>query len=287
MLLSCIKSTSISKMSQHVKHQDNINHLSELLRQHHAQLQSETDLLLTAMAGEDVAPKKQHASKTASAISNITQLLPENQIPKWAVELRNTLYNFSRSQAKGPEVLKLLIKLRATISDYNWMESGLADDGIDFEKVFEACREQSKIPDLFDSIIDLLEQIRDSEEIDSRIMVEALTKLIATMRIGKKSTCLSLDGAWEFLLDFIQNYFWAEAKKIPGIGSLVEALEKTISETGKEMSRLQNEVRAEMASKVATEVKALKNHEPKLFSTYGKFGHLLASESTSTQSYEV
>lgn len=270
-----------------MQHADNINHLSQLLQQHHAKLQSEADLLLSAMAGEEIAQKKTHAAKTASAIGVITHLLPENQIPTWATELRNTLLRFSQSSSNGSEVLKLLVKLRETISNHSWMELPPAKEGIDFEQVFKTCRDNSAIPELFDSIIDLLEKIRDSNEIDSRNMIEALTQLIATMRIGKKSTCLSLDGAWDFLLGFLHNYFWAEAKKIPGIGTLVEALEKTIAETSKEIIRLQNQVHNEMASKVVTEVRALKNHDPKLFATYGKYGYLLTADSSSTQNYEA
>lgn len=268
-------------------HTDNIKHLRKLLSRYQSQFTEQANELLATLAGEDASSKRNAASKTAGIIQSLRELVPDDQVPECLTQLESILNQLSGASLKAPGAIGTIVKLLPEISNHKWLEQTQEEYGFDFESIFRDCRDRSKIPQLFDSIIELLEKIRDSDEIDSRSMIDALTDLIATLQIGKKSTCFSLDGAWDFLIGFIQNYFWAEAKKIPGIGSLVEALEKTITEAGEEMKRLQDEVRIEMSTKVTTKVKALKNHSPKLFLAYNKSGCMLPSEASSTQDYEV
>lgn len=269
--------------------QEAVNHLEKLLKSHQTNLNISTDDLIGQVSGENLAQKKATAGVVLKQLQEIKTLAPKSKIPSWLEELETKLSQFSQSQLDGPGIIRALVALTPEIKKHEWLLDETSSSGFDFEEIFNDCRVNSRIPELFDSIIELLEQIRDSGELDSRNMIDALSKIIATLQVGKQSSCFSLEGSWQFLCSFLENYFWAEAKKLPGLGSVVEALETTIKDAQIEMAKLSSEVRTEMSNRVKKEVRFLQKSEHPIFASYGKNGELISPPeyNSSGQEYVV
>ncbi|MFJ3448073.1 hypothetical protein ACIPM0_07565 [Pseudomonas sichuanensis] len=270
-----------------MRYQDTINHLSKVLNDQQAEVSTEANELLEILAEENLGTKRQKAKQTAKAIDELTRLLPEKDIPESLNNLRISLLNYHNGSIDGKALINILITALPQLKNQRWLGDDSMVQGFDFEDIFAQCRNDSKIPELFDSIIDLLGEIRDSGELDSRSMIDALSKLISTLHIGKSTTCFSLDGAWQFLCNFLENYFWAEAKKIPALGGLVEALETTLKETNIEIMKLHTKVHSEMTTRVTEQVRLFQKNEDSIFRVYGKSGALTLECPDSSQRYKA
>lgn len=270
-----------------MRYQDTINHLSKILNEKQARLSSHADLLLDTLTEENIAAKRQKAAEVSNLIDQLIHLLPENDIPASLIELKKTLTDYSGGQIEGKTLAKILINEIPALKNHRWLGDDAMSQGFNFEEIFAHCRDNSRVPELFDSIIDLLEEIRDSGELDSKSIIDALSKIISTMHIGKATSCFSLDGAWQFLCSFLENYFWAEAKKIPALGSVVEALEATIKETRLEMTKLQETVHTEMTTRVTEQVRLFKNKDDAIFKIYEKTGTISIASTNSSNFTEA
>lgn len=139
-----------------------------------------------------------------------------------------------------------------------------------FDAIFQHYKSQSRLAELFDEIIKILEEIQASGEIDSVAMMNALGKVIATLKKNKNGSYFSLNGAWSFLITFLKNYMWAELSKLPVLGTAMGALEKTIEETNEEMSKVHSEIQHEMMTTVENEVKGLQKKTSFQFIEFNK-----------------
>ncbi|WP_454838184.1 hypothetical protein [Pseudomonas mohnii] len=266
--------------------QETLIHLANLLNRNQNTLIDYTANLLQKMAGEDISEKRVLAGKVQSHLASIGQLVPESQLPTWFGELKNKSLEYSNGRMKGQDFLSDIIRLLPEIKAHTWLSNDPSTSGFDFESIFSECRVNSRIPELFDELILALERIRDSGTLDSRSMIDALSKLISTMHIGKSSSCFSMDGAWQFLCSFAENVLWNELSKIPLLGSLTDALRQTMEETQVEITKLFKDVQSEMTERVAKEVRPLQ-HSREIFNLYGKTGSVLKIEHQTQSSTTV
>lgn len=96
-----------------------------------------------------------------------------------------------------------------------------------------------------------------SGDVDSISMIEALTKVILAIKKGKSGSYLALNGAWSFLVSFLNNYLWAELANTPVFGAAFAALQKTIGEAGKQMDHLHESMHEEIVRSAKSEVKLM------------------------------
>ncbi|WP_052229380.1 hypothetical protein [Pseudomonas fluorescens] len=262
-------------------------HLNKLLNRQQISFIKSINDLLYKICGESISQKKTQASLLLEELENLKGLAPDSKCPTWVANLQTILFEFSQSKIDSSTLILGLVDMLPAIKSHQWMMLDIETQGFDFEEIFNECRLNSKIPELFDSIITLLEQICEIDELDSRSMVEALTKVIATLKLGKTSSRFSLEGSWQFLCGFLENYFWVEAKKIPGLGSIVEALEKTIKDTQIELYKLNSDVQETMTKRVKEEVKFLRQSSAPVFKTYEKNGQLSLAYRSSGDAIEA
>ncbi|NML13516.1 hypothetical protein HHL10_00795 [Azohydromonas sp. G-1-1-14] len=246
-----------------------------IVQEKHSALLSSVDALLRALVGEDGNLKLVSAKAVMTAATDLLAILSGGDVPAWLGNVIVCARNFGTRQWSAGELLVNLIDVKREIESHKWKFDETSENAFDFDRTFDQCRKQSKIPDLFNEISKLLEDIRGSNEIDSISMLKALGKVSATLKKSRDGSYFALNGAWELLLGSLNNYMWNELVKLPGLGAPLEALAKGIQEVDREMSKLHKQVHDEMARTVGTEVKAL-SHKP-LFSfvEYGRNGRLL------------
>lgn len=257
-----------------MSNQKTIDFFTKLLLERHADLKKVAEALILDLAGDNTESKKAAAQRVRIAAEALSAILPTSDTPKWLSNLLGYLSSYAQNHWTGAELMRNYYVLLPQILSHEWTFVGRENLALDFDGVFELYRAESRLPELFDIIVELLVDIKDSGAVDSVSMMDALAKVIATMQSGKSGSYFSLNGAWDFLLSFANNYLWAELAKIPVLGTVFESLKRTIDEADAEMIKLHGSIRQEMERRVQDEVRLItKPVFPHL--TYGRQGAIL------------
>ncbi|WP_447555585.1 hypothetical protein [Vreelandella sp. EE22] len=238
----------------------------------HQELIKSLDELVNNLVGEKLESKKTKAKVSLQKANDLKASISQQDCPSWLPSLIQGLGNFVSGQWNQSHLISHLIKNIELIRGNKWVFDNPSESAFDFDSIFEHYKSQSRLPELFEEIIKILEEIQGSGEVDSVAMMTALGKVIATLKKNKNGSYFSINSAWSFLMSFLKNYMWAELAKVPVLGTAMEALEKTISETNEEMFKVHSDVQSEMKRVVESEVKALKQKTDFRFAGYDKHG---------------
>ena len=234
---------------------------------------STTDALVRSLSGENVQDKKNKALAVKSSTSDLLAALAASDQPVWLRTLNTHVTSYADDRTQSFHLMQYIMDNRVDITQHSW-SFDQKSEAFDFDSVFEHYRSESRLPELFDEIVRILEDIHNSGEVDSVNMMTALGKVIATLKKSKDGSYFSVNSAWSFLVSFLQNYMWAELSKLPMLGSAMEALKQTIDQTNDEMFKVHTEVQNEMKRTVEDQVKGLNQSNFK-FIGYDKNGHNL------------
>lgn len=249
-----------------------------LIKSKHESLIKSLTRLQRALVGEDIEKKVVYARKALEEATALSSLLTDPDKPNWLQPLYQRLQTYSNNPSvEAYNFLQAVIPLIEPILNHDWFGS-THKTALDFDAIFEKYKKESRLDELFQEIIRILESILESGEIDSNSMLRALERMISTLRSCKKGSYFHINSSWEFLVNFIQNYLWEELSKIPGLGSAATALRKTLEETNEEMFKVHKSVKKELEKSVENEVKSLKGKANFNFPTYNKLGVIPAKE---------
>lgn len=254
---------------------ESVQFFSRVVQEKHSNLVSSARELLRVLADDDSAAKKRSAESLLQNAYDLRAVLARNDIPDWLNQTIAYASNFTNGDWSATNFVEYFVKAKQALDTHHWQFDQEANIAFDFDSIFEHYKNESRLPELFDDIIRLLEEIEASGEVDSVSMLRALGKVIATIKKCKDGSYFSLNSAWEFLLSFLNNYMWGELSKLPALGTALEALGKTIKEADEEMFMVHKQVQDEMVRTVTADVKALTNKSAFPFATYNRNGHLL------------
>lgn len=263
-----------------------VEFFGRILKERHLDLKKESELLMLELASEQLDQKKVAAKRVFDSANQLRAILPSAEAPGWLRDVIGNVQYFIEGSWRSGDLAKYHYKLLPLILNHDWGVVASEISALDFDGVFEFYRKESRLPELFDEVISLLENIKSSNEIDSLNMIEALEKVIATLRKGKDGSYFSLSGAWKFLMSFANNYLWAELEKLPLLGTAFEALRKTMEEADREMETLYSSVQNELDRRVKEEIKVFRNSEIG-FLAYTRQGNLLENGNRSSGSIQV
>ncbi|WP_231613600.1 hypothetical protein [Pseudoalteromonas sp. SCQQ13] len=253
----------------------------------HQELIKTLDELVVALVGEKLEGKKNKGKEALTKANDLKASISKQDSPAWLPSLIQGLNHFQGNSWKQTHLIDHLIKNINQIKSHKWVFENPTDTAFDFDSIYEHYKAESRLPELFNDIVRILEEIQASGELDSLVMIKGLGKVIATLKKNKDGSYFSINGAWEFLITFLQNYMWGELSKIPVLGTAMEALEKTIKETNEEMFKVHANVQTEMENVVETEIKGLKNKSSFKFLAYDKTGAQLSAPKSLSVSESV
>lgn len=254
---------------------DSVQLFLRLVQEKHKSLIQTSEPLLIALASENPDNKMACAKAMLEAAKDLRGLCSANDVPSWLMQAIKFLEAYTAQQWSAYELLRNFILIKYSLENHQWVFDESPEIAFNFDLIFEHFKKEGRLPELFNQIIQILEEIKSSGEIDSFIMLRSLEKVIATIKKSKDGSYFSLNSAWEFLLNFLMNYMRGELLKIPVLGTALEALEKTIIETNEEMFKLHQQVQEEMKKTVENEMSVLKDKTAFQFIAYDRSGHLL------------
>lgn len=245
-----------------------------VLAKHQAVI-AKSNELLSIFSEEDVAAKKQIAQTLLGTLLDLQGYLSATDQPIWLSSLISWLRAYVGGQWNAGTLLSQFVTVKLALESHKWEFDNAPDAAFDFDAIYEHFRRESRLPTLFDELIRILGEIHASGEVDSVSMMQALSKVIATMRKGRDGSYFAMHSAWEFLMIFLKNYMWAELSQLPVLGSLLAALRDTVSEVNEEMGTLHKRMEAEMTATVGSAIGKLKGKSDFQFIGYSKDGYVL------------
>lgn len=200
-----------------------------------------------------------HLSALEVAADNLSSMLDESDIPGWCRELRSICRLFGAGSHRGdyPEIFSRFTRATNAAKSHKW-EFGVAQvPGIEFDVVFDEAVKNSRVPELLDRLIDLLEQCVEADELDSKRLDEALRRVIRILKANRRPSYSSAFLTRDFLFSVAGRWVFGELEKLPGIGTLVSAIRETVAEYDRTVNALPEAARPKLESEIATEFPAL------------------------------
>lgn len=253
---------------------DSIELYTRIINEKHKDLVKLSNILFRTLPTDDPNEKMTVARRTLEASTDILNIISKQDVPTWLNQLIEYLNNYINDRWKAPDFLVNFIVIKNQMENHVWISLENGEIAFDFDGIFERFKKESRLPVLFNQIIKLLDDIKNSGEIDSITMVKSLGKVISTIKKGNEGSYFSLEGAWNFLLIFIKNYMVEELAKIPALGSLMTSLFKTIEEARVEMNMVHDQINDEIRRVVETEIKPLSSKPDLAFIGYNKNAQL-------------
>ena len=216
--------------------------------------------LLKALASNDTNEKNAAAQRTLTSADDVQRSLSENDQPGWLHPIILSLKQHSARLDNANhcyELARVVAKLYARIHNHKWSFAKEDVTGFDFDALYEQCREKSRVPALFDQLIEGLEAIVSSNEVDSRRVIQALDRLIQSLKRSRRGSYFATMATWDFVVGVLHNWLWGELCKVPAIGGLLTAVRETLDETDSEMETLHNEMQTQVQNQIATEITLL------------------------------
>lgn len=254
---------------------ESFNLFIRLVREKHHALKNQAEYLFKEMARDNLEQKKAQALGTKDRATELRALFSSKDVPGWLDHAITTLAQFSNGALAPEDFLTNIVAWKTELDRHSWAFDNASASAFDFDAIYERYRSESRLPELFDSVVRILEEIQASGEVDSVTMMNALSKVIATIKKCKNGSYFALNSAWDFLWTFVKNYLWNELCAIPGLGTAATALRSAMESINEEMFSLHSKIDIEIKNTVGAEIKKLEGKSSAPFLSYDKNGYAL------------
>lgn len=204
----------------------------------HTRVQQLLEQLLVQFIFDAKVEKVNAANQLLGALATLRNNLASKDVPSWLGQLEKSLTHFKDSPDTlefRTGLLERLTACRPLIASHQWNFSEGADPSvIDFDSISKDAKSESRIPEIFDSLIKLLQECLDSNELDSVKARAAIERLLATLRAKESRTLFGMITTSRFTQQFIRNWLIGELKKLPIAGGAVEAFLKAADDLAAE-----------------------------------------------------
>lgn len=204
--------------------------------------------MITAFSGEDRESKLNSCHRVLEAGAALKALIAAEDIPPWlkTVEALSHRYVTHPVIESATAIILVVPGLIDSSIAHKWEDA--SDKAFDFDAVVEQFRKESKLPELFDKVIVILQEIIDSGDIDSIKALDAIKAIHSALLTNRNSSFPSMQTAWTVFRTFCENFLWATLKELPIAGPFIDALKATIDEFDKEITNVQTQINTKVTN---------------------------------------
>jgi len=240
---------------------ESLNYFMRLLQERHSDLKKTNDILFTVLVSENRESKEIACKNNLEAANNLSLSLAAADRPEWLqITIKwCTWYadNLARNDANNI-LFNNLSPIRSDLMQHEWtLSKSKADADFNFDEMYERFKKESKLPEFFDALINTLEKMIASGEIDSIKTIASIQQLLSLLKQNKSGSYFSVMASWEFMGGFIKNTLWESLDSIPVVKQLKKGFEKTVGEMDIELEELHKSIAEEMKTKYDTTVNSL------------------------------
>jgi len=246
-----------------MRENESVEYFKRMLNERFAEFKAALDELISVLPQGDIKKKMQVAGKVVGSLTSLKNAMSKRDRPAWIGELYPVLDEYRRMGMQhknlGLGVLRAIMKCDPAIRSQKWdfINPSL---GFDFDAVYQECYRESKMPDIFDNLVLQLETIIEGGHVDSRRAINALKRLIATIKKNARGGFFSTYFTWDFTRALIKNAVFEALDSIPVLKQVVGAVRTTVSELDSEMSQVNGRICTRLAELTNAELPMLEYH---------------------------
>lgn len=154
--------------------------------------------------------------------------------------------NDSKFRDHVAESLSHIVPAIPKLRDHRWSFDRRIDTAIDFDAIFEKYRTESRLNELLDRLIEMLEKLMLVPELDGKRVQDALQRMIDTLKKAKGGSWYSVIMTREFGAVFFKKFVRNLSNRVPVLGEAINALDETWDEFTGEVSKVQNQMQTEV-----------------------------------------
>ena len=214
--------------------------------------------LMQVLCLNDSAEKARRAKLALEAAKSLEAALASQDRPAWLQPLAAALQTYQPDQAHLAQPLMQAIGNNcAAATNHQWAFDFSDEHPFDFDGLYERYEAESKIPELFDKLVELLDEIVQSGQIDSIRVLHTLETIIATLKKNRSGSYFGVLGTWNFVATYLKNIAWDTFLEVPILRVPVKALRETMEQLDKEVGKLQMGMQTELQKQLNAEFPAL------------------------------
>lgn len=232
-----------------------------LIKEKHNELKENTGFLFNVLVNENKSEKEVACQKVLNSAEAISNILAKPDRPIWLTETIKYCawytQNIGRDDCNNI-LFSNLYPYYNEIINYKWsIGENDVSTNYNFDEIYERFKSESQLPSLFNTLIDILEKMIESGEIDSVKAMSSINQLLSLLKQNKEGSYFSMMASWEFIGGFIKNSLWESLELIPGIAQLKKAFEKTAVEMDIQIEQIHKSIAKEMKDRYSTTVNSL------------------------------
>ena len=240
---------------------ESVKFFLRLVQEKHELLKTHLNELFQAFSSESHEEIVSANNSLHEACKDLSRVLSASDRPQWLQQLINETGLYSQKHNTSGHNFRLLntiVAQRQSALSHTWsFEGSSVEADYNFDSLYEKFKSDSKLPNLFDSMVSTLDKMITSGEIDSLTALRSLEQLISIIKQNKEGSYFSVMASWEFITSFTKNLVWQELSDLPGIKQLKSAFEKTIKDMDIELENMHKSIAEEMKKKYKTTIQSL------------------------------
>lgn len=225
----------------------NVEFFLRSVEEKYGKLKSDLQNLVSAMSAERLDEKKVSAEQALSSVNTLLAMISTTDHPGWLTTLENELTRYVKTHnttGSANRFLQTLMRHHHEIFSHNWsFQKAQSEVPVKFEEIFKEQYKKSNLEGVFDTLLSKLEEVVGTGEIDSIRAIDALKRLITTIRANARGTYFQTIGTARFIHAVFNNYLRKQLKELPVVGPVLEAIDETIDQMDSEMEAIDAGVR--------------------------------------------
>ena len=214
--------------------------------------------LMQVLCMNDSAEKARRAKLAFEAAKSLETALASQDHPAWLSPLTAALQSYQPDHPSlAQQLMQAIGNNCAAATNHQWAFDFSDESPFDFDGLYERFEAESRVPELFDKLVGLLNEIVQSGQIDSIRVLHTLETIIATLKKNRNGSYFGVLGTWNFAGTWLKNIAWGTFLEIPILRVLVKALRETLEELDKEMGKVQMGMQTELHNQLNAEFPAL------------------------------
>lgn len=209
-------------------------HVMALVKERHGDVKTAFEGVLNAYAKGDLGQIVAANENLRKSLKGLSRVLASEHLPAWLQDLSANSERYATQHSNGPPTwrahLDSLLRNARALTEETWSFSEPQNILFDIDAIVEKARQDHRIDALYGRVIETLEALLKSGEIDSIKAAADLNRLIATLQQAKTGSFSSQVFSWQFARRLVPNIIVAYVKRSAVTGPLVEAFEQTAAE---------------------------------------------------------
>lgn len=230
---------------------ESVAHLNKLIQERHGQMLKALDDLLVAIASAQMPTIKNANDELDRSIDRLMDALAVEDQPAWLRAFKNKTHLYKHNHRNGPATWKAhllaIIQWYEVAKNHVWF-SDSQNPSIDFDFLIKNASNAHRLDETYENLIECLQRILESGEIDSRKAHADLERLLNILKSAKDKGFAAKFGSWKFVRLFATNILKEYAGESKTIGPMIRAFVKTQEELDDAFDKTSSQITAEIYS---------------------------------------